>query len=141
MLSHFSHVTRWIAARQAPPSVGFSRQGYWSGLPCPPPGDLPDPGIQPTSFAAPTLARGFFNTSSTWEALDKDKQASNVGTSIEGGVVQQKVSGHHAPSPRLLSDTSRSFDGWYTLSGLLAFQVGIHTLFCLTSFFRTAGAY
>ena len=36
-------------ARQAPLSVGFSRQGYWSGLPCPPSGDLPDPGIEPVS--------------------------------------------------------------------------------------------
>ena len=36
-------------ARQAPLSMGFSRQEYWSGLPCPPPGDLPDPGTEPTS--------------------------------------------------------------------------------------------
>ena len=39
----------WTAARQAPPSVGFSRQEYWSGLPFPSPGDLPNPGMQPTS--------------------------------------------------------------------------------------------
>ena len=51
MLSHFNHVslfaTPWTVARQAPLSMGFSRQEYWSGLPCPPPGELPDPGIQP----------------------------------------------------------------------------------------------
>ena len=51
MLSHFSHVQlfaiSWTAARQVPLSMGFSRQEYWSGLPFPPPGDLPDPGIQP----------------------------------------------------------------------------------------------
>ena len=40
-------VTPWTVARQAPLSMGFSRQGSWSGLPCPPPGDLPDPGIEP----------------------------------------------------------------------------------------------
>ena len=40
------------SARQAPPSVGFSRQEHWSGLPCPPPGDLPDPGIKPKSPAS-----------------------------------------------------------------------------------------
>jgi len=40
-------VTAWTVARQAPLSVGFSRQGYWSGLPFPSPGDLPDPGIKP----------------------------------------------------------------------------------------------
>ena len=37
----------WTVAHQAPLSMGFSRQEYWSGLPCPPPGDLPDPGIEP----------------------------------------------------------------------------------------------
>ena len=41
----------WTVARQAPPSMGFSRQGYWSGLPFPSPGDLPDPGIEPRSPA------------------------------------------------------------------------------------------
>ena len=43
--------TPWTIAHQAPPSMGFSRQEYWSGLPFPSPGDLPDPGIQPTSPA------------------------------------------------------------------------------------------
>ena len=41
--------TPWIVARQAPLSMGFSRQDYWSGLPFPSPGDLPDPGIKPLS--------------------------------------------------------------------------------------------
>ena len=45
-------VTPWTAAYQAPPSMGFSRQAYWSGLPFPSPGDLPDPGTEPRS---PTL--------------------------------------------------------------------------------------
>ena len=44
-------VTSWTAAHQAPPSMGFSRQEYWSGLPFPSPGDLPDPGIEPRSPA------------------------------------------------------------------------------------------
>ena len=55
VLSLFSHVllfvTPWTVAHQAPLSMGFSRQEHWSGLPFPPPGDLPDPGIQPTSSA------------------------------------------------------------------------------------------
>ena len=54
MLSHFSHTylfaTPWTAVCQAPLSMGFSRREYWVGLPCPPPGDLPDPGIKPTSL-------------------------------------------------------------------------------------------
>jgi len=49
--------------------MGFPRQEYWSGLPCAPPGDLPKPGIKPTSLMFPELATGFFTTSATWEAL------------------------------------------------------------------------
>ena len=41
----------WTVAHQAPPSMGFSRQEYWSGLPSPSPGDLPDPGMEPSSLA------------------------------------------------------------------------------------------
>ena len=48
---------------------GIFQQEYWSGLPCPLPGDLPDPGIEPTSLMFPALASGFFTTSATWEAL------------------------------------------------------------------------
>ena len=55
-------VTPWTVARQAPLSMGFSRQEYWSGLPCPPPGDLPNPGMEPTSLVSPALAGGFFTT-------------------------------------------------------------------------------
>ena len=62
MLSCFSCVqllaTLWTVAHQAPLSMGFSRQEYWSGLPCPPPGDLPDPGIEYTSLMSPALAGG-----------------------------------------------------------------------------------
>ena len=57
------------AACQAPLSMGFSRQEYWSELPCPSPGDLPDPGIKSVSLTSPALADGFFTTSTTWEAL------------------------------------------------------------------------
>ena len=51
--------TSWTVTHQSPLSMGFSRQEYWSGLPFPSPGDLPDPGIKPT---APVLAGGFFTT-------------------------------------------------------------------------------
>ena len=50
--------------------MGFSRQEYWSGLPCPPSGDLPDPGIKPASLTSPALAGESFATSATWEALN-----------------------------------------------------------------------
>ena len=60
--------TPWTVARQGPLSTGFSRQEYWSGLPCPPPGDLPNPGIESTCLKSPALAGGFLTTSTTWEA-------------------------------------------------------------------------
>ena len=58
------------AACQAPLSLGFSRQEYWNGLPCPPPGDLPDPGIKPTSLMSLELAGRFFTTGATWEVWE-----------------------------------------------------------------------
>ena len=58
----------WTVARQAPLSMEFSRQEYWSGVPLPPPGDLPDPGIEAASLTSPALASRFFTTSATWEA-------------------------------------------------------------------------
>ena len=71
VLSRFSPVqlceTLWTVAHQAPLSRGFSRQEYWSGLPFPPPGDLPDPGIEPASLMPPALAGRFFTTSATFQ--------------------------------------------------------------------------
>ena len=60
-----SSATPWTVAHQAPLSVGFSRQEYWSGLPCPPPGDRPDPGIELVSLKSAALAGRFFTTSIT----------------------------------------------------------------------------
>ena len=61
-------VTPWTVVRQAPLSMGFSRQEYWSGVQFPSPGNLPDPGIKPVSLISPALVGGFFTTSATWEA-------------------------------------------------------------------------
>ena len=55
-------------ACQAPLSMGFPRQEYWSGLPRPPLGALPNPGIKPAALMSPVLTGGFFITSTTWEA-------------------------------------------------------------------------
>ena len=69
VLSLFSRdqlsVMLWTIAHQALLSMGFSRKDYWSGLPCPPPGDLPNLGIKPASLMSPALAGGFFTTSAT----------------------------------------------------------------------------
>ena len=50
-------------------SMGFSRQEHWSGLPCPPPGNFPEPDIEPMSLMSPALASRFFTTHATWEGL------------------------------------------------------------------------
>ena len=67
VLSCLSHVqlfeTLWTIAHQAPLSMGFSRQEYWNGLPFLPPGDLPNPGIEPESLPSPALTSRF---STTW---------------------------------------------------------------------------
>ena len=73
VLSHFSRtrffVTPWAVALQAPLSMGFSRQEDWSGLPGPPPGDLPHPGMASASLMSLALEGGLFTTSATREAL------------------------------------------------------------------------
>ena len=72
MLSHVRlFATLWTIACQAPLSMGFSRQEHCSGLPCSPPGDLPDPRIEPTSLRSPPLAGRFFTTGTTWETQGK----------------------------------------------------------------------
>ena len=72
-------VTLWTIAGQAPLSMEFSRQEYWSGLPFPSPGDLSDPGIEPVSFTSPALAGSFFTTSTTW-----------AGSSVHG-ILQARI--------------------------------------------------
>ena len=71
VLSRFSHVwlcvILWTAACQAPLSMGSSRKEHWSGLPCPPPGDHPDPGTEPVSLTFPALAGRFSTANTTWE--------------------------------------------------------------------------
>ena len=72
VLNCFSHTplfaTPWTVAHQAPLSMGFSRQEYWSWLPCPSPGELPNLGMEPVSLLSPLSAGRFFTTSATWEA-------------------------------------------------------------------------
>ena len=73
VLSRFDYVqliaTPQTVAIQAPLSMGFSKQEYWSGLPCPPPGDLPNPRIKPTTLSSPALVASFFTISATWETF------------------------------------------------------------------------
>ena len=70
--------TPWTVTHQAPLSMGSSKQEYWSGLSCSPPGDLPNPRIEPMSLMSPALASGFFTTSTAWEAqIQKQVQEKN----------------------------------------------------------------
>ena len=71
--------------RQAPLSVGFSRQEYWSGVPWPPAGELLDPEVKPGS---PALAGGFFTTDATWEALPHCRMAICNSSHSESGFGQ-----------------------------------------------------
>ena len=70
MLSRL-YATPWTVACQTTLSMGFSRQEYFHGLLCPPPGDLPDPGIEPMSLMSAALTHRFFTTSANWEALSE----------------------------------------------------------------------
>ena len=65
----YQFVIPQTVAHEAPLSMGFSRQEYWCGLPCAPPGDLSDLGIKPASLMSPAGAGGFFTASANWEAL------------------------------------------------------------------------
>ena len=76
--SPLSCVTPWTVAHQGPLSMGFTRQEYWSGLLCIPPGYLPDQGIEPVSLTSRALADGFFTTSITWKAHSFIIQLQNI---------------------------------------------------------------
>ena len=103
--SHFSCVrlfeTLRTIAHQAPLSLGFSRQEYWSGLSCPPPGDPPDPGIKPLSLISPTLADGFFTASAAREAhrgmllsQKKDEIMPSAATRVDAETIRQRQAYH-----------------------------------------------
>ena len=95
-LSHVRFfVTLWTLAHQAPLSMGFSRQEYWSGWPCPPPGDLPDPGLEPESLMSPASTGGFSITSTTWEALYQLKGPQSFQPLEMGALMLRKLAADH----------------------------------------------
>ena len=96
-------VTPWTVAHQASFSMGFPRREYWRGLPFPPSGDLPNPGIEPTSPVSLALAVVLFTTSAaTWEAQKK----SNVSKYTDG------YEKHHTESKCWLTQTP-IYPFWY----------------------------
>ena len=90
----------WTIACQAPLSMEFSRQEYWTGLPFPTPGDLPNPGTKPTYLVCPALASGFFTT---WEA------SKSPSVQFSRSVVYDSLQPHGLQPTRLLCP--RNFPG------------------------------
>ena len=84
-------MTPWTVARQAPLSMGFSRQEYWSGLPFPTPGDLSHPEIiKPLTFESPALADGLFTTAPPGKQGDGQAVKAIVWTNSEKGSAKKK---------------------------------------------------
>ena len=75
--SYLTFCDLWTVTHQAPLFRDFSRKEYWSGLPGPPPGDLPNPGIKSMSLMSPAWAEQFFTTSTTWDALGLGPDVAN----------------------------------------------------------------
>ena len=100
VLSHFSHVRLfvilWTVAHQDPLFMGFSRQEFWSGLPCPPPRDLPNPGIEPVSLKSPALVGGFLTTSATQEPRFQGERGLFTN---DTGHLQDNIAQKHLNSP------------------------------------------
>ena len=86
MLSHVRlFATPLTVALQAPLSMEFSKQEYWSGIPFPTPGVHPNPGIKPTSFASPELAGRFFTTETPGKPKSTGLVSSNLGKTENSG--------------------------------------------------------
>ena len=99
MLSHSvvcNSLTPWTAAFQAPLAMGFPRQEYCSGWPCPPPGDLPDPGIKPASLTSPALTGGVLTTESPGKPLHSGDKLKYRMIELQSGA--QPGACQHSPS-------------------------------------------
>ena len=84
-------MTPWTIAHQSPLSMEFSRQEYWSGLPFPPPGDIPNPGIEPMSPASPAVAGGFFTAVTPGKPIKKKKRGYCMNIDIPESLETQNV--------------------------------------------------
>ena len=98
-------VIPWTVAHQAPLSMEFPRQEYWSGLPFPPPGDLPDPGIEPRSLMSPVLQADSLPVELSWkrflDSRSSQFQLSHVAMFLPTVIARS--------SPRLLLMTCHAF--------------------------------
>jgi len=123
VLSCFSSVrlfaTLWTVVRQDPLSMRFSRQTYWSGLPYPPAGDFPHPGIKPASLISSALAGRFFTTNTTREApLDANEACIYFISLDDPSELQIHGSNHLCKSSANISVCNRPGSNYFRLCGL-----------------------
>ena len=132
----------WTVAHQGPLSMGFTRQEYWSGLPCPSPVYPPDPGIEPMTLLSPTLAGGFFTTTATWEnswlPSSKIKQiflSINLASSL---AFEQRVAGLHLQSLYYLEIQRQML---YDQDKMVVFLLPVYPLINQSSFSSTPSSH
>ena len=115
VLSHFSRMQPyWTIAQQAPLSMGFSRQEYWSGLICPPPGNLPDPGIEQSFYPSSTWEGRwsvFHGGRRAWRPLLQEKTGEIAGKALIPAPTAPNFTTHCLVGKLLLAHT-----GWPPLS-------------------------
>ena len=92
--------TPWTAARQAPLSMGFSRQESWSGLPCPPPGGLPDPGVEPAPLASPAPAGGLLTPDPAGKRRRVSRSPFPATTKLSPEPEGRRLRAAYTPPPR-----------------------------------------
>ena len=116
--------TLWTVTCQAPLSMGFSRQEYWSGLPCPPPGDLPNSGTAPASLMSPALADGLFTSSATWGAHKKIEKKLKMKPNSTILYIVETSRGKHSWGEAFIGEVTgllyakKVYKGFFLLKGL-----------------------
>ena len=125
--------TLWTVVRQAPLSMGFSRQTYWCGLPYPTAGDFPHPGIKPVSLISSALAGSFFITNTTWEApLDANDACIYIISLDDPPELKIHGSNHLCKSSANIFVCSRPDSNYFRLYGLngVCFNYSTLPLYC-----------
>ena len=100
-------MTPWIIARQFPFSMEFPRQEYWSGLPFPTAGDLPNLGLNPRLFMSPALADGFFTTSATGKPCGQN-QIVSLFSELNEDLFNIQAEGQGSQSQAIMYDYNKS---------------------------------
>ena len=139
MLSHVQlFATPWTVTCQPPQSMAFSRQEYWSGLPVPAPGDLPDPR---TERESPELAGGFFLTSATWEVhLITHKLYSNFFSQATNSVKNFNQKSCTSEEGFLIVRERQNKVGVISISLTIFFKWSLYSIVSSNILYRSTGA-